>query len=334
MPEIAEVALMAEAIREMLSGQQLSKIEVLGGRYSKGLDNLEKIMGILPLPVKNVNVKGKFCWIDLDNDWYIAITFGMSGGIYYEPTEEVLSSYSERNGKKITKDDYMKHFHVKFIASNGHCFYFGDPRRFGTIIISNNRNDLQKKLNDLGPDMLTGPLISDIEFIKIFRKPKFSDKNICKVLMEQHAVSGVGNYIKAEVLYECKISPWALVSDLDDVVLVQLHKSIRTIAQAAFIGHGASLYTYSGTRREKGEFQEMLKVYGKNTDPEGNLVVTIPEDHSPDKRTTHYVPKIQVIGNHRDPNNVQEKTIEPEPEPEPVKKRILITVKKTSTKII
>jgi len=305
---------MAEAIKEIIGGHQLTGIEVLGGRYSKGLDHLDQIRQVLPLPINTVNVKGKFCWIDLTGDWYIAITFGMSGGIYYEPTDEVLASYSQQVGKMVTREEYMKHFHVKFTVENGQCFYFGDPRRFGTINISNNRKDLQKKLDDLGPDMLTGPVISDEEFIQIFRKPKFADKNICKVLMEQHAVSGVGNYIKAEVLYECQINPWALVSDLDNSALCQLHKAIRTVAQSAFVGHGASLYTYSGTRREKGEFQDMLKVYGKTMDPIGHPVAIISEDQSPDKRTTHYVPIIQIIGNHRDPNNV-------------VKKKIIIKIK-------
>jgi formamidopyrimidine-DNA glycosylase len=133
--------------------------------------------------------------------------------------------------------------------------------------------------------------------------------------MEQESISGVGNYIKSEVLYECQINPFALVSDLDDQTLIHLHHSIRTIAQEAYKGRGASLYSYTGTRREKGSFQAMLKVYGKSMDPEGQNVVIIPEKQSPDKRTTHYVPTKQTIGNHRDPLN------------RPPTKKIVITIK-------
>jgi len=302
MPEIAEVALMVKAINDILSGKKLKNIEVLGGRYFKDnrsvLDNHETLLGLLPLEILSVNVKGKFGWIELSKDWYIAITFGMSGSIYYEPDDDV-----------VNRDEYMKHFHIKFISDDDQCFYFGDPRRFGTINLSNNRQDLQKKLDNLGPDMLTGPPISDLEFIQIFRRRIFSDKNICRVLMEQRAVSGVGNYIKAEVLYECHINPWALVSDLDDQTLSLLHQSIRSIAHKAYIGHGASLYTYTGIRREKGTFQDMLKVYGKTTDPQGQSVITIPDKQSPDKRTTHYVPSVQIIGSHRDPNNLNREKI-------------------------
>lgn len=307
MPEISECALMADAIREIMNNHLLQKIEVISGRYVKGLPNLEQLSGELPLKINRVNVKGKFCWIELDGGWIIAITFGMAGGIYYEPTPDVLEDYGLSVGKKVTREEYMKHFHVRFSSETGECFYFGDPRHFGTITLTQNRKEIDKKLASLGPDMLTGPPITDAEFISIFRGKKFAQKNICKVLMEQQAVSGVGNYIKAEVLYACRINPWALVSDLDDATLVQLHQSIRRVAMMAYKGHGASLYTYSGTRREKGTFQDMLQVYGKETDPEGRKVFQIPEDKSPDKRTTHYVPYIQVIGSPRDPVVIQPK---------------------------
>jgi formamidopyrimidine-DNA glycosylase len=294
---------MADAIREIIMGQALAKVEILGGRYAKnGIDRLDTLSTILPMQVTTVNVKGKFCWIELEKDWYIAITFGMSGGIYYEPTEEILHEYSQQQGKQVTLTEYKKHFHVKFLTQNGRCFYFGDPRRFGTIKISNDRKDLQKKLNKLGPDMLTGPPITDQQFIHIFRSTKFGQKNICDALMKQEAVSGVGNYIKSEVLYQCHINPWACVVDLNDEVLEHLHHAIREIARKAYNGHGASLYTYSGTRREKGSFQDMLRVYGKSIDPEGRPVQVIPEGKSPDNRATHYVSCVQTLGSHRDPS--------------------------------
>ena len=127
--------------------------------------------------------------------------------------------------------------------------------------------------------------------------------------MSQQAVSGVGNYIKAEILYQCHINPWAEISDLDDQTLIHLHHAIRDIAQKAFVGHGASLYSYTGTRREKGTFQNLLKVYGKKCDPEGYPVITISEQISPDKRTTHYVPIVQTIGSRRDPNLPKKKIV-------------------------
>lgn len=295
MPEGPECTLMAHAIRQIISGKKLHNITILGGRYLlKGLDNLDQLAELYPITIESVNIKGKFCWIELADDWYISITFGMSGGIYYEPSDE-----------QDSKQAYMKNFHIKFETDDGQCFYFGDPRRFGTITISNDHAKLDKKLTQLGPDMLNDQPITDRQFIKIFRQPKFNQKNICRVLMEQKAISGVGNYIKAEVLYDCHINPWALVSDLDDPTLTQLHHSIRQISQQAYEARGASLYTYRGTSREQGAFQEMLKVYNQSADPDGRPVIIIPDKISPDRRTTHYVPLVQTIGNHRDPRPIK-----------------------------
>lgn len=302
MPEIPEVTLMAISISNIMSGKNLSNITILGGRYLKsGLNNLTELNQHLPLNILSVNVKGKFCWIELEGNWFISLSFGMTGAIYYEPTDEVLKQYSSHIGKTITKEEYIKHLHIKFESSDGQCFYFGDPRRFGTITIDNNRIKLDKKLNKLGPDMLTGNPITDDQFLQIFRRPKFNSKNICVVLMGQEAISGVGNYIKAEVLYECHISPWAIVSDIDDQTLIKLHHTIRETAQLAFKIHESSFYTYTGIRNGKGSLQSILKVYGKLDDPYGNHVTNIPYNFSPDKRTTYYVQRVQHIGNNRDP---------------------------------
>ena len=276
---------------------------------------------VLPLPVTAVKVKGKFCWIELGPEWFIGITFGMAGGIFYDPTDVILEEYSKKTGKVVTRQEYMKHFHVRFTADDGQVVYYGSTR-FGTLVVSQDRTKLNKKTESLGPDLLTGEPITDAEFIEIFRQPKFNKHNICHVLMEQKAVSGIGNYLKAEILYECQINPWANVMDLDDETLTHLHQTCRSLARQAYVGHGASLYTYTGTRREKGSFQNILKVYGKDIDPLGNQVMTIDEHHSPDKRTTHYVPSIQTLGQERDPHFVKKKLVIK------LKKKLVIKLKK------
>lgn len=288
MPEIAEVTLMADAIRSIALNRCLLNIEIFGGKYlNKGLDNLDQLRQDCPLIVESVNVKGKLVWMQLEHQWFILITFGMSGAIRYHTSESVSTA---------------NRFHLKFCLSEDQCFYFHDPRQFGNIIITHDQLVLNSKLSKLGPDMLTGPELTDSQFINIFRQSKFCSKNICCVLMCQEAISGIGNYLKAEILYRSRINPWVIVSDLDDQTLINLYHCIRETTQMAYQNHGASLYTYTGVRNEKGNFQDMLYVYNKKTDPNGYTVVRIPDHQSPDKRTTYYVPMVQIIGSFRDPN--------------------------------
>src|ERR1700687_3220769 len=115
MPEIAEVALMVNAIRDIMNGKKLKSIDILGGRYKVykiknqqdqwishllnektgkkqlidpkqypggqhflELNGYPELIKLLPLSVQSINVRGKFCWIELTDNWYIGITFGMT----------------------------------------------------------------------------------------------------------------------------------------------------------------------------------------------------------------------------------------------------------------
>jgi len=257
MPEIVEVALMAETIRNSLENSQLKSIQVLGGRYciyeiqdengiwiSKHknkmnidpdlypggryvvrLDGLNEIP--LPLKVISVQTKGKFCWIELDLGWFIGLTFGMTGSIQNERT---------------------KRSHLLFEAECNN-FYYSDPRKFGRITISNVSDVLNRKLSSLGHDLFVP--MSDQEFVQLFRSKRFADKNLCKVLMEQRAVSGIGKYLCVELLYACRINPWAIVSDLSDDLLVQVYKTVVTMIQASYEAGCASLYTFVNSQGEK-----------------------------------------------------------------------------------
>lgn len=267
------------------------------------LENDDIFVNQGPMKVQSHNVHGKFCWIELENNWYIAFTFGMSGAIYYEPTPEILANYNKGLTKPVTEAQYRQKFHVKFESSDGSCFYFADPRRFGTINISNNRSELKKKLNKLGPDIFSHTPLTNEQFIKRMRL--YNHQNICKALMEQKAISGVGNYIKAEALYHAKVNPWADVSDLTDQNLIDLYDGIKYITQLAYSKCGASLYTYVSSSGEKTDFKQNLKVYAQITDPNGLKVVFVSDSKSPDKRGLHYVPSIQIVGQHRDPSHIK-----------------------------
>lgn len=272
MPEIAEVALMADSIRNILPvNPQIISIVINGGKYqSRPLKNLEEFNTACPLNILSVNTKGKFCWIELADDWIIGLTFGMTGTIMYQSETEVP--------------------HVTFNLNDNCRFFYHDVRRFGNITLTNDRRWLQSKLKSLGPDMLTGPEITDEQFIQALRR--FDNQNICKVLMNQKAVSGIGNYLKSEVLYKAKISPFICVKAIPDKVLSELHRIIRQTTKQAYQAQGASLYTYKSANRRKGSFQKMLQVYGKTYDPKGRKVLKV---KTSDGRSTYFVPEVQKV---------------------------------------
>jgi formamidopyrimidine-DNA glycosylase len=189
-----------------------------------------------------------------------------------------------------------RHLVVKFTHSNG-VFYYHSTRHFGYIKLLTEA-ELNLKLASLGPDILDLSPLSMEQVAKIWRsKPK---SNICNVLLtHQNLISGIGNYIKSEIMYRAHVYPFATVDKLTDETLYKLYLEARTVANLAFTDGGASLYTYTDLSGDKSDltFKFKLQVYGKDTDPEGRVVAKI---ETPDKRTTHWVSQIQTIGSTRE----------------------------------
>ncbi|NBO40152.1 MAG: hypothetical protein EBU92_01145, partial [Betaproteobacteria bacterium] len=114
-------------------GQTIVRAEVLGGKWlKKPLPGLERIQSHLPLLVQRVGVKGKLIYVELADGVRMWNTLGMSGG---------------------WRDHRGKHAHFVLECANGTEVYFEDVRRFGNISFTD-QEEIDRKLRDLGPDML------------------------------------------------------------------------------------------------------------------------------------------------------------------------------------
>jgi formamidopyrimidine-DNA glycosylase len=276
MPEVAEVKIIADSIRTLL-GETLTEVTVLNPAFQKRTKNLELIT--LPAPVAGVHTRGKFCYILLADGSAIGLGFGMDGNIRIHPPDEAYLQ-----ARQTTRERYMRHCHVRF---NGN-FYYDSARRFGHVTYYS-PEELREHLQGLGPCILSMPAITPGELVGRWRRKNAS--NICQVLLNcQDLVAGIGNYIKSEILYSCRVDPMATVSALSDETLYALYLAAREVAAAAYNAGGASLYTYTGLHGERTPFKYELAVYDQQMDPLGNVVQRM---ETPDGRTTHWVPSMQ-----------------------------------------
>lgn len=90
-------------------------------------------------------------------------------------------------------------------------------------------------LNTLGPDVLPyrGPFNKD-EFLRRLRSIETRNESIGAALLNQRVVAGLGNYLRAEVLFNCKLNPWLTVKDLGERQLTCLSKTIPRLARDAY----------------------------------------------------------------------------------------------------
>lgn len=262
MPERAEVQVFCDALQKNFGEASILNIEYIGGRFLK--ENQQPIR----LPLNNIefNTRGKILFVrSSDSNVNLYFTLGMTG------------SFSPKQGK---------HSAIKFETSKGD-FFFDDIRHFGTFRILN-YFELENKLNKLKWDPLKEEYSqSIIDYIK-----KFSNKDICTILLNQDIFSGVGNYLRAEILYDSKISPFRKIENLTDIDIVNILKSTKKIVKESYLFGGASLYTFKNFGGVAGNYFDQLKVYNKKTTPEGFKVLK--SKNTMDGRSIYFCPDVQI----------------------------------------
>jgi formamidopyrimidine-DNA glycosylase len=275
-PEGVEVKLSAEIIRPLIKGKRIITFNLLaGGRYANsdpaGWVEFKKEFTIInTIIVQDISTKGKFMYWTFHNEWYMFCTFGMTG------------QWSLNAGKHPCLDVTYEDNNV-----TGHL-YFNDPRHFGTIKFVHGKDKLQKKLSELGWD----PLSKDWQFAKpyVTELVKATTKPIGQILMDQKVFAGVGNYIRAEALYQAKISPWRSGNALSVEDIDRLGTALTEVMKESYAHQGATIHTYATPYGEEGKYSSCFKVYGQKQDPLGNPIKT---EITPEGRTIHWCPAVQ-----------------------------------------
>jgi formamidopyrimidine-DNA glycosylase len=266
MPEGPECTIIANDLNAIASNKVLTSVNVLSGRYTKApLANLDKIVGANILGIRN---KGKFIYWIFDNGFYLFSTLGMSGG--YTLAKET-------------------HSRVAFLLDNSLEIYYNDVRNFGTLKVAEQAK-LDKKLKEIGPDMLNSPCSYE-EFDKIINNKRIATKNLACFLLDQKRLSGVGNIYKAEICYTAAIDPSRNLSSLSEAEKHRLYDACKVILKLALDCKGSSQKDYKDVQGKLGSFLfSYANVYRRQTDRKSNPVA---QAELGDGRTTWWCPEVQ-----------------------------------------
>lgn len=273
MPEGPECYKYARSLHGTLAGNVLIGIHILGGRYAKhgkpeNLDTLEIALSERnnKIAFNEVSCKGKLIYFNLSNNMTILSTLGLMGkwtmtkskhcGIAIEYTQPPSCLDIDNGNDKLTKHKMI---------------YFKDQIHYGTFSIISS-TDLPKKLNTLGIDVLDRDNFTWEAFLVRARR---NAKNTLPVfLMKQNVLCGIGNYLKAEIIYRSRASIASPISDYSDEQLRRVYDACHSIPYDCTFG------------------KYRLCVYNRRRDRLGNDVYTV---RTPDKRTTYWVPAVCPI---------------------------------------
>lgn len=272
MPEGPEVRKTTDFLTNFI-GKQFSRFAIISGRYTKtddGIPNTSDV-AILPAKIESVNCKGKFIYFTLsyeknNKNYYLFNTLGMTGMWSLEKT---------------------KHSRFVIFFDDETELYYNDVRNFGTLKFIKEKSELDKKLKSLGPDVLQADIDATGFRNRFLNKP---NKTIAECLMDQSVVSGIGNYLKSEILYASKISPYRQIKDISLDEWHALYYNSVTIPATSYKLGGATIKDYRQPNGRKGSFSRRFAVYNCKTDPKNNIIL---KETTKDNRATYWVPEIQ-----------------------------------------
>ena len=273
MPEGPEAHTIAKYLKEKIEGKHLLSITVKPRAKKVDLDLI-----ILPIKVIDVYAYGKRPIFQLEDDTLIATFLSMTGKWCFE----------EQNHTSLICEfgDYMKSGKLD-ITDNEFSIYFDDIRTFGKVTYLYNNELNSSYFSKIGPDLISQPPTLK-EYVNVF-KSYGKKKEICQFLMDQSQFSGIGNYLKAEILYLCKIKPNRLMEDIEKEEIKLLYKySLKVINKSLKYG-GLTISDYWTPDGRSGDYPRL--VYGLKEDANGYKIL---KDTFKDRRTTHWVEEVQI----------------------------------------
>jgi formamidopyrimidine-DNA glycosylase len=120
------------------------------------------------------------------------------------------------------------------------------------------------------------------------------NKSIKSTIMDANLIVGVGNIYANEALFQSRIHPERLATDLNKIEIEKLRKEIIKVLNAAIEAGGSTLKDYANEKGESGYFQFNFKVYGRNGQP-CTKCKTIIERIKQNGRSSFFCPECQVL---------------------------------------
>lgn len=244
MPELPEVETVARGLQAALPGRRIVSVRLGKTDFIEDPAALER-----ELPgsrIDSVRRYGKFMLMELqphDADqprFALQVHLGMTGRMVVSFPEEPVP----------------RHTHVFLALDDGREVRYTDPRRFGSmrIIASGARGAL---LAAVGLEPLATP---ETEFQAMVRARR---RHIKALLLDQHAIGGMGNIYTDESLWRARIHPKRLGANLSATEIHRLYRAMQQVLTEAIESRGSSISDFVDSYGLPGDFQKRHRVYDR-----------------------------------------------------------------------
>ncbi|KAF7539856.1 hypothetical protein G7Z17_g12327 [Cylindrodendrum hubeiense] len=306
MPEIAEVARIVHFLRLHVVGKQIASASAIDDK------NVFGKVGTTGAEVEAA-LKGKKQEV---RESISVMHFGMTGWVHIKGEKTAYTNYY----KKMKAEDITqwppKFWKFQFATEGtpGVEVAFTDSRRFGRVRLVDCPGDEIRKHSPLvenGPD----PVVDLDRFTEEYLRGKMRARHvpIKALLLDQAMISGIGNWVADETLYQAKLHPEQYCDEFDESQIANLYKNIRYVCQTSVDELGDSdkfpehwLFNYRWSKGAKGTAAKL---------PNGEKLAFI----TVGGRTSCYAPGLQKKTGRTVPG-IKEEPLKTEAAPEAPKK--------------
>jgi formamidopyrimidine-DNA glycosylase len=277
MPELPEVETVRRGLEQHLVGRRITRVEVGRERVVRRTSREALIHDLTNTVVEHADRRGKYLVMPLDSGDHLMIHLRMSG--------QVLLAGAGA--------DRPAHTHVVMALDDGREVWFVDPRTFGEVVVfAPDRVEFElPELARLGPD----PIADDFDRATLRSIVRATRRALKPLLLDQHAIAGVGNIYADEILHDARLHPAHPANELTTRAEARLHTSILEILTDAIRAGGSTLgdAQYVDQMGVGGSYQDDHRVYGR----EGERCVTCGRGWvrrtTSGGRSTHFCPVCQ-----------------------------------------
>ena len=257
MPELPEVETSVRGISS-LSGEKIHQIKIHIPKLRWPIKEND-FLDLEDRKIVSIYRRAKYIIFNCEEK-FLVLHLGMTGTLRIIPTKS---------------NEYKKHDHVELIFKKNKLI-FNDPRRFGSIHITNNINE-HFLIKNLGVEPLDEVFNEDYLLTKI----KKSNASIKSLIMNQKIVVGIGNIYANEVLFLSRINPRKKGKYITRKNASEITKHSKSILRKAINAGGTTLQDFFSPSGNKGYFKVDLNVYdreGKKCFDCSNLIKRIEQN--------------------------------------------------------
>lgn len=273
MPEGPEIWRTAKTLSQALSGKEITDIFFAFDELSKHSDRL------IDSKVTNVEARGKAILTHFE-------------------TEEVLYSHNQLYGKWFIKEngeepDTNRKLRVA-IHNDKHAAYLYSASEIELLPVSGLSE--HSYLRKLGPDLLH-PETTFEAILDQYHDDSFQNRKLATLLLDQAFLAGVGNYLRAEIMFYAKVDPSVKLKSCSDEQKRMLAEASQLMARRSFETKGITndLEIVEALKRENAERSEYRHFVYKRTGGRCHKCGTVIEEDKTGGRKIYYCPNCQNI---------------------------------------